>query len=312
MSLPRPAALLAAIAAAALLAGCGVLTDPYRNRPSDGGRSPADAVAALEAIPGVENAEFWRQEWSQPGEGGLFSSSGMNFVLRVRIAPDRHVIDPEALLRVLAGAVWSVNDGYSPKGSVSLVIGGGLDVDYDWEPVARDVFETNSIGRKAGSVNSYGVDRPVELAADETLIAVAASDYAHAFGDWPAEPVAIKGKLLASGPPEPIDPPAVDDFSDSQVTGGGSGNCFSLSFARGLDEEGAPYTGDVTVTLYERGKEIGTEVSPGDDDPERTRRSVQFCDDDRMPASFDGASFDIRSEPQPGFRTIDLKDYRLR
>ena len=79
-------------------------------------------AAALEAVPGIEHADAYTAPWYNPGEGGLFSSTGVDLVLWVTIDPEMHVADSAGFLRATAEAAWSINDGYSPQGRVNLIV----------------------------------------------------------------------------------------------------------------------------------------------------------------------------------------------
>ena len=294
----RVAGLAAAALVVAALTGCGILTDPYRNQPSDGGQPSAEAIADLESIPGVANAGFRLDPWDNPGEGGLFSSSGMNFVLTVDIEQGYRVADPAGFLDAATRLAWSVNDGYSPQGVVQLVLDGGTDLDHDWESDARELF-----GNDTAQIDREGRDDGIRIVVSDNLVR-------ELHGPWPAEPAPFDGALVVEGPVVPVDPAAVSAFGFSGITGGGS-DCWSFRFDLGV-ADGQPYPGDVTVTLFVDGREESTQVSSGARrDPEETTDGVQFCYPERRPGDFSSVTFEVTSEPVDGFRSVDV-EYPLR
>jgi hypothetical protein len=292
----RAAAVLATATLVALaLSGC-ILTDPYVNKHSDGGQPSVDVVAELEAMPGVSNAGFRLDPWDQPGEGGLFSSSGMNFLFVVDIDPEYRIADPSAFLDQTMRAVWSINDGYSPKGGVQLHLRGGTDVDHDWE---SDVLDLYGFGRPV--VVREGRESGILLVLRDDLLI-------EQFGDWPAEPSGFESGLVVQGAPIAEHPAAISDLYYSGVTS--AQDCWSFSFKLGVSETGALYPGDVTVTLLVGDEEEATQVAAADDrDPEDLYDGVEFCYDDRKPGNFDNVGFRVSTEAVEGFRPIEIDRY---
>ena len=291
----RAATALAAVLLLGALAGCGILTDPYRNQPSDGGWSSVEAIADLESIPGVASAGFRLDPWDNPGEGGLFSSSGVNFVLLIDVAAGYRVEDAPAFLDAAMRLAWSINDDYSPQGSVALLLTGGTDVDHDWESDVRDLFGTDLVL----------IDR--EGRADGIRISIS-DDLARArYGAWPAEPQEFGHSLVVAGDVVAVDPAAVGDFYYSGITGGGH-DCWNFSFALGVADDGGRYPGDVTVTLLVGGREEKTQVVRGRDrEPEDTVDGTGFCYPERRPGNFDNVTFRVETEPVDGFRAVSVE-----
>lgn len=291
---------LRAVAAAAafvlVLSGCGVLSSPYQNRPSDGGQPASAIVEQLEAIPGVAAADIRHSAWDQPGEGGLFSSSGMNFTLEIDVDPEHRVADAAAFLDAALRLLWSYNGGFSPKGSLLISLDGGTDVDHDWESDIQELYGSRGTG--------------ISREERETGITVAVSDtiVQEWFGPWPATPQVFPTDLIARGAPLAEDPLAITDLRISGVTS--VDDCWSLGFDIGLAADGTRYPGDVTVTLFVRGEEEGTEVSrESDRNPEYSGGNVQFCYDERRPGNFGSIAFDVSTQPVDGFQTVDVEKY---
>jgi hypothetical protein len=312
----RPVRLVAASAAVlALLAGLTgcALQDRYTNQPSDGGAPSADVGAALEAVPGVEHADAYTVPWYNPGEGGLFSSTGVDLLLWVAVDREHHIVDRDAFLRTTAQAAWSINDGYSPDGDVVLIIRRGADINEDWDADARALLGDRvavTWGPDTDYVFSgYEVEPPVT----EEDIVISASDgaYAETFGAWPAAPVEVPNTLLAEGPPEAVDPAAIRGVRVSGYTMNEE-RCATVSFARGVGPAGEPYTGDVTATLYLDGEEFDTGVAKGSVDDERFggELHVRFCDNALPRIGEPGLGAHVMAPAAPGFRGVDTDDVR--
>lgn len=299
----RLAASVLLVALAASLTGC--LRDGYENHPKDGGATSAEVSAALESVPGIVNADAYSVPWDQPGEGGLFSSAGLDLMVWVTIDPEMHIADSAEFLRSVAQAAWSINDGYSPDGNVNLVIRRGLDRDHDWGADALEVFGGTVVLRRDPNIAFlYYGDAP-ELTGEDVLLSIPDGVYQKAFGDWPAAPAAVDASVLASGAPEAIDPPAVADVYTSGVTTG-SEKCVTVSFHRGVDDAGEPYRGDVTVTMSVGGREYGTLVARGSAADETGGESgVRFCGDDAPVNRLASVSSRIVAPAEPGFQAVD-------
>lgn len=298
---------------AVVLSGCvGVLTDPYRNVESDGGQSSSELLTGVEALPGIASTEFSLQPWDNPGEGGLFSSSGMNFVLEVAIDAEHHVADPAEFLETAFAAAWQVNDGFSPQGRVFVVLNGGVDPDFDWDAVLRDHFGTQHATRDVDGANVHAAAGDEIALGERMLVGLSTDLLAARFGAWPAEPAAWPSGLVAAGAPPAVDPVPVAGFRVAGVMS--DEDCWSFSFVRNVDSEsGAAYAGDVEVTLRVRGEIEGTQVARGADvDPEYARDGVSFCYEDRRPGDFQTVTFDVVAPPEPGFTGLDIEGIQSR
>jgi hypothetical protein len=289
----RVAAWIATATLVALtLSGC-VLSDPYVNEHRDGGQPSDTVVAELEAIPGVVNAAFRLDPWEQPGEGGLFSSSGMSFVLSVGIDSGYRIADPAAFLDQAMRAIWSINDGYSPKGPIQLLLSGGTDVDHDWE---TDVLALYDFGRP--TVIREGRESGIVVVLQDDLLR-------DRLGDWPAEPSGFGAGLVVAGPPVEEDPAAISDLSYAGISS--SEDCWSFRFRLGVSDADLLYSGDVTVTLLVGDDVEATQVARGADrDPENLYDGVEFCYDERRPGTFNNVGFRVSTEPVEGFRTVEI------
>jgi len=292
------AASAAALLAATLLVAC----DGYQNHPSDGGQRPAEVGAALEAVPGIVSADAYSFPWYNPGEGGLFSSRGVDLLLWVAVDPEKHIADGEEFLRTVAAAAWSINDGYSPDGDVVLLIRGGLDIDYDWDAAAATVFGEGQAVRNP-EVATYHIDQDLDITDRDVVIGFADGMYQRAFGDWPAAPPDVPSGLIADGAPAPVDPPAAAWFRVRTETVGDT--CVRVSFERAVNDDGEMYHGDVTVTVMYNGAELATEVAPGSADDEfGGDQSVQFCEGSWIRPARDYSAH-VVAPAAPGFRGVD-------
>jgi hypothetical protein len=249
--------LLTAVAASTLLValtGCGYFTDPYTDYERSGGVSPEQAEETILEIEGMTDATYGTYEWYSPGEGGLFSSSGMDVVLTVTIDPEYSVDDHDALLEFLAATAWSVNDHY-PKGTVTIQLIGGEDLDYDWLPAARKQFDGLTSFWEAGSQSPYG---PAEWDEGGRALSISTDTYGERFGRWPSAEVDAPPHLLAHTPVTPIVLPAITDLALT-VEVGDENTCYRLTFVR--NGPGAVYYGEVTTSLLSaNGDELQTEV----------------------------------------------------
>jgi len=303
----RRARLVAASVAAVLLAGSlsGCLADGYTNHPSDGGRPSGDVAAAVEALPGVANVDAYTVPWYSPGEGGLFSSRGMDLVLWVTIDPEWHIVDGAEFLRQVGSAAWSINDGYSPDGDVNLIVRRGVHANHDWAADAAAVFgEGTRVTRDPGIAFMYYENEP-SVREEDAVLSIAATAYEKAFGAWPAAPDVLDAELLAEGAPELEDPYAVGAFHTSGVVGGGD-NCVNVSFSRAVGLDGEPYRGDVTVTLFVGSSKYGEQVARGSTSDENGGESgVAFCGDDAPTNRIGDVSSNVFAPAAPGFREVD-------
>ncbi len=275
--------ILTAIAASVLLVtltGCNPFTDPYEDQQRDGGITPAAAESALLDVDGISAAEYGTYEWYNPGEGGMFSSSGMDVVLTVTIDPDYSVDDHEAFLEYLAATAWSVNDHY-PKGAVVIQLLGGEDVNYDWLTVAQQVF-TGLKGFTNASSAGYD-EEDADWHRGGRVLAISADAYGARFGRWPSGEVEAPAGLLENEPFAQILVPAITDLRLT-IDEVGEKPCYHLSFAR--SGQSVVYSGEVSATLLSAsGDELQTETSSD------FGNYVFICfDEDDFP---EGASVDV-------------------
>ena len=293
----RRARLLAASVAALLLAGSlsGCLSDGYTNRPSDGGQSAEELTAALEAVPGIIEADAYTVPWYNPGEGGLFSSRGMDLLLWVTIDPEMHIVDTTEFLRQLGRMAWSLNDGYSPDGSVTLIIRRGADTEHDWTPDIEAVFGTNSTVARHTSPSYELPDGVTELGLDDVLLTLPDDVYERAFGPWPAEPAGSDVALLAAGAPVLLDPPGVRQFRTFFRYGEPS--CFEVTFIREVGREHRKYASPVTLTLVADGEELATQVAGPH------AEQVDFCD--ALLHHEQELSVNVSAPEEPGFLPVE-------
>ena len=262
-------------------------TDPYTDEQRDGGITPETAESALLSIDGISAAEYGTYEWYSPGEGGMFSSSGMDVVLTVTIDPDHSVADHEAFLEYLAATAWSVNDHY-PKGAVVIQLLGGEDVNYDWLSVAQDVFP-GITGFTSPSSGGYDESDADWYRSGARTIVVSADRYGERFGRWPIDEVDTPSGLLANEPFEQILVPAITDLVLT-IDEVGEQPCYHLSFQR--SGQSVMYSGEVTATLISAsGDELQTDTSSN------FGNYVFLCfDEDDFP---EGASVDVSSGEYP-------------
>ena len=292
-----------------VLAGCGILSSHYENRRSDGGETSGRVIAKLEQLPGVVHASFELRPWENPGEGGLFSSSGMDFLLEIVFDDAHRIADPAAFLDTALRLAWSVNDGYSPKGSVGLLLEGGLDRDFDWDRVLRDDFGTQFAGRDPYRLNVHSDDE-IEL-GERVFVGMVDDDFQQRYGSWPLDPVDVPDGLTARGAPPALDPLAITGLRPSWYTSGEE--CWTFDFDRGFSEEdGSIYPGVVEVTLLVDGREEATQTTAGrriDDGIEYD--GVAFCAEKR-PGTEDSVSFSVVAPAAPGFVGVEVDGLRIR
>jgi len=279
-------AVLASIALAAVilatLTACNPFTDPYEDQQRDGGVMPAAAEKELLAIEGISDAEYGTYDWYNPGEGGLFSSSGMDVVLTVTVDPEYSVADDAAFFDYLAATAWSVNDHY-PKGSVVIQLIGGADANYDWLSVAQKFFPALKSFRTPQSAG-FDVEDAEWYRGGRTL-AVGAEAYGERFGRWPSDAVEAPSGLLAHQPFTPILEPAITDLRLVVSENNDEGqSCYYLTFVR--SGEHVTFYGQVTSVLRsESGDELQTELGA-----DKTSYEFFCFDDDEFP---EGVSVDV-------------------
>lgn len=280
---------LTAIAASVLLltlTACNPFTDPYEDVQRDGGITPAEAESALLSIEGISAADYGTYAWDNPGEGGLFSSSGMDVVLTVTVDPEYSVADEAAFFEYLAATAWSVNDHY-PKGAVVIQLLGGEDVNFDWLSAAQETFATLTRFSSANSA-PYDLDN-ADWYVGGRVLTVSASAYGERFGSWPSDEVEPPSGLLDNEPFTPIVEPAITDLRLTITEEDAQGeSCYYLSFVRG--GQSVAYAGEVTSALISAsGEQLQTQVTS-------THASYEFfCfDSDQLP---EGASVEVSTGP---------------
>jgi hypothetical protein len=304
--LTKIAAALLGIALATTLTAC----DSYTNHPSDGGLTSAEVQATLEAVPGIQHADAYSVPWYSPGEGGLGSSRGVDLLLWVTIDPEMHIYDHVGFLRTAMQAAWSINDGYSPDGSVIVIIRRGADVDYDWRGDLETVLGHDGAVTRGADVRYAfsGYAYPPQLAESDLMVGASDDAYTEAFGAWPADPIHVGAGLLAAGPPESVEPAAVREWSVWNYSFDDT-SCVNVTFERNVNDLGLMYTGDVTVILKVDGDEHGTDVAWGEQVAESGGAGgVSFCDEGLPRTSPERVTAHIVAPAEPGFRGVDVDD----
>lgn len=264
----------AAVSVVALLAltACG---STYTDVQRDGGVTPAQAEQVLMSIEGVSAAHYSTFEWYSDGEGGAFSSEGMDVILTIEVDAEHSIADPTEFLTFLAETVWSVNDHY-PAGAVIIALTGGVSARFDWVPVAAEVFDNPDISY-LGYIEHSGVREAVGAGVP---IALSSSQYGARFGQWPSEPVPIPVGLLRDEPVAVQSVAAIGDVKMYEYSS--TFVCQRVLFTRNLGDPGL-YPGVVTVEYFGGGgASIGT-VSVAFDalDYEPESDVADWCNDDR-------------------------------
>lgn len=278
--------LVVALVAILTLGGCNVLRTTYTDHERDGGITPAQAEEQLLAIEGVTSADYRTEEYYSPGEGGLFSSEGMDIYLEVTIDPEYSIADPEEFYGFLAPLAWSVNDHY-PQGSVTVSIEGGIDRGYEWGPAVVDVL---------------GLDEDAHyypIRSDD--ISWHTRAFGEAFGRWPGERVETPTGLLLDKPPIVETAPAIADARIVLESGPDGTPCYVVSFER-LDGDYGSYDGGVDVRLLD---DTGVEVDAIVASPDLDR--VEFCYSEAESPSDPSAT--LTAEPTLGFEETWLTAY---
>ena len=289
---------LGSIAAAAIvlatLTACNPFTDPYTDEQRDGGVTPEAAEALINSLEGVTDADYETVSWYSPGEGGLFSSEGMDVVLSVTVDPEYSVADPEGWLRFLAATAWSVNDRF-PKGDVIIALTGGQDRVFDWQTIARDVFDDDSL-----NTDRVRLDLRDSIPEDAVVITVFVGSYGDLFGRWPTEPVQPDDGLIAHEPPTISVVPAISDAYMNEHTIQDDDelypDCFWVEFTRGVGGAGT-FTGAVDITVLDSDGEFSKSTRlEGDASSER----LCYTTGNRPP----DASIILVTSPADGFTDV--------
>lgn len=298
------ATLAVAAVAALALSGCG-LTDLYEDVERDGGQLPADAIAAIEAIDGVSDATFETQSWYNPGEGGLFSSSGMNIVLEIEFEPDVHIDDHASFVGYTTALLWSINDKW-PKGSAKIVLDGGVSPNFEWAPATQAALGVAAV--QAGERTENGTDEPIDY-TDRSAIVVGAQLLGESLGPWPGPAPNAPGGLLAAGAPEVVTPPAITGLvafarerpGRGSESSGFTEQCWTVQYTLTTTTGGGTYAGDVVVVLMGAAGEI--------DRMEGDSYSADFCyAEDDLPdelRSGDGIRAEVTALASEGFAGVE-------
>gem|GEM_PF-6680597 len=208
----------------------------------------------------MSSAAFFTQSWHTPGEGGLFSASGMNVVLELTIDSDVHIDDPAAFVKYTSAILWSINDKY-PKGDAKIVLDGGVSQNFDWTPFAAEALSLDP--EKVGNYSEYAADKPIDYTGRSAIV-VPVTALSSAFGRWPGTAPAEPPTLFAAGPPAVITPPSITHIQ-AQTSGGkdvspgraeSSKRCWTVTFDRTTTTGAGTYAGAVTVVLTAEGTEI--------------------------------------------------------
>jgi len=280
-----------------LLSGC-VLSSKYEDIKREGGTTAEAVEETLESIDGITEAQYLSYEYYNPGEGGLFSSEGMNIFLTVTIDPNYSIDDPEEFLDYMVKMAWSVNEHY-PAGNVVIRYTGGIDYNYDWTPVYQNLY-----GSEARETDFYYGSNDSEPAATllpaDKEISVYTSWAGKLYGQWPLqEQVPVPDNLISHSPPHIADVPAIEDaYIREYKTADQEQECYWVRYDRGITGENVEYDGEVTITLYVNDKLNTTESRSG------SNGEVDFCwAPGQRPAS-DKVSATIESSPIEGFTVV--------
>jgi len=320
MSKARRFIVLIAIALTSIiLTGCG-LTDPYKPQSNNGrGQTAATVESHIESLPGIEDAEFTYEDWYQDGEGGLFSSGGMNFLLDVTVADGYYIANPTAFLWFITKEAWTANEN-SPKGSLSVTITGGISDNYVWDKSIVPVFGAmqGQVSFWHGDEHDYESEDREALAPGEYLpvhIGIADDAMRDTFGDWPGELVTYDAsESVAQGEIPEVTPSALTETELSRV---GLGNEYYVKYVGARNEyNGILYKGEFVVTFYYDGKEAGkvthnhkdsySAYSDTEDMP--THFSVDLYTGDKMP-DLSHYTYTVEFEEQEGFDTSDISSF---
>lgn len=235
------------------LTGCeGVLYSKYHNTPSSGGTALEDVVEAWEATPGVVSFEYETEPWYNPGEGGLFSSEGVDLVSEVVFDEGYHIEDPEEFLATYAETVWNINGGFSPEGNVQLTVVNGIDPNYNWHGVAMDLLATS---REDRGINVQRIMNE-ETGVYEVTLSLVDERLEKTFGKWADEDEVVTPNL-ASGSPELMKAPAFYAPRSNGTATTGSKTCYGWTAKRGGDvHSDEPYDGEIETVVFYGDKEL--------------------------------------------------------
>jgi hypothetical protein len=240
-----------ALAAVVLLLTAGCST--YSPRTGTGGQSNAAAQAQLAAIPGIASATLQAVPWYNVGEGGLFSSAGMNIVVHLTVQEGYSIPRPARLMAFVLATAWSAQDTV-PKGSIVVTVAGGVRPSFDWLQTGRSIkLEAYDL---TGDDLSGGFD-------------VSGADVAKRFGGvWPHKPVATPAGLISAKPlsasalkADAVTSPTV---SRGTITAETSETCISARLTRN-STNGVAFAGSVTAEWMSEGKVVKRTVADAPD-----------------------------------------------
>ena len=286
-------ALIAAVSVLALLAGC---TTTYNTKPRNGGQPPIEATAELEAIEGIKSASYESYEWSYSGSGGLFSNAGLNMILRIDIEDGYHINKPEEFLTYTSRLVWSIND-MSPQGDVEIIVNGGISKNYTW-PEMETILGEKYISFDENSLADGTITENAAVIEAEDKV------YKSVYGSWPMDAPAIPSSLLVKGEPKVFDPLAITEGETNYGTETNA-ECWFSSFTRGINPQGAYYSGIVTFDLYDGEKKIKTVPVSFVDGVQDDRAYAKFCFEEGKIKEDRYFEVHATSEPQDGFITVN-------
>ena len=243
---------MVATAVIVALAGCGSLSGSYENQKRDGGVGAATTVETIESVPGVLDARFSTVPWYNPGEGGLFSSEGMDVLVEVDFEPDVSLADPAAALDALVEQAWATNADY-PKGAVVIVFDGGVSANFDWEEVVDDQWGPDA--SLDSQTRRHLEDVDIDLTG-RSVASVWADAVGKRLGSWPGEPSADFTLETAEGAAAPVLVPALEGVS-LRIGSTQPVDCWLINVDRNGDAVGE-FTGRVDIELFRDGVSVGS------------------------------------------------------
>jgi hypothetical protein len=278
------------------LAGCGILSGSYENQKRDGGVGAATTVSTIESVPGVLDARFTNVPWSNPGEGGLGASAGMDVLIEIDFEPDVSLADPAAALDALVEQAWATNADY-PKGAVVIVFDGGVSANFDWDEVVEEQWGPDA--SLEGQARRHLEDADVDLAG-RSLAAVWADIVGKRLGSWPGEPSADFTLDINEGAAAPVLVPALERVS-LHIAGAQPVDCWRIRVDRNSDAVGE-YEGRIGIELFRDGESVGSLELHG----RASGSSDDLCGFDHD--EFDATSFTVVATPlDGGDQRFDLK-----
>jgi len=280
--------------ASLLLTAC---SDPYKPESNHGrGQDYQVAEAQVEAIEGVSDASFTVSEWYSPGEGGMFSSSGLDFYLKVTIEDGYRVKDHVKLLRFLSETIWSVNNN-SPKGKINIEVIGGIDQNFHWETAIDEAYPDGASATVIG-------DRFYMNSVTYTKI----------YGDWPINPTqSDTSGMIERGETGVLKDDAIYETHFTHFDND-EGEFTQVRFYRKILDDGTIYTGDLTVRIYSDANKLECEETfiyeeflPDGVTPRGDKTKVELkCIIAASDFTREGLHAVVTFEPQEGFITDEV------